>query len=868
MNHHTFQSPRDTTNIDFQLVSLGSHDTVATPSLISSLSQPPTFRIGVPSRDSSRISKPASSSLSSCSSSVTQSSHSSISSSSSSSARSSHRRHKSTSRSPTSSPLNALGSFQNTSQTPSMPPQVLNANQVSPETDLPDDYEQRLLAGMELVRSGAISIRAAAKKVQVSHETLRRRCQGASSRQEFHAQLMALTPKEEDLIERMLFTFVTYSNILSSSFLCNLVNNFRKVKATQKNQPPPKDLGISWTAGFRRRHDKVSEIMAKSMNREKPGANSTSGSSSSPSSETPPLPPSSSKSVYDHWFDLVIEAIKKYKIAPESMYNLVEVGFLCDSTNPKSSSLVSVKRAESPKSLDSCTVISTSMECIGANGSSLPPLFSVQTPTAGHNMLSGPSQDYGLLCATSDGWPNDSAMFDWLVKIFDPQTKPKNGEYRLIFVESHAVLFSSQVLLFALKNKILFAVFPHQSSHVLQPFDFGVLTQFRNQVHMLAEKSRIFSSPIPSINWDSYFGILTAARERTFIREAIVAGWEKCGLAPLNKNQALGLLFSNTHIQSVSYSNQVGYHVHNSKRGSNGTSCGGGGEGEAAVVAVASASNRENQSHNHSRKSNERRNKSVVSGHTNPPLTENHSLLVDMDFVVSGSMPQTATAVVAIAQPTSNALGIAATHSQVPVGLSAPLSSPHLQPLSLAEKSTTLRVINATQQCLTEYFGNRPELYYANGRRADVDDAERAGAVLQGLWSRLLNLDTANNNNSSSPHSLPYTDDHLYTTATTYSTTTGAFPVTTSSYSTAYTTSVPTFPLTTTTEAVAGAQGEAAANNNGYSMPSAYLPVNIMERGSISGSVPPESPEGSGAGTTASSSSGYSPGIDPAMLYP
>lgn len=437
-------------------------------------------------------------------------------------------------------------------------------------------YEERLAAGIKLVRNGNISIRAAAKQVDVSHETLRRRCQGACSRQDFHPQLMALTPAEEQMIEDMMVNcFITCGNLLTSSFLKNIVNGYRRNKALQENSTPPKDLGISWTAGFRRRHEKASEIMTKSMSREKIDSSAV----------------NHGKLVvnpYSQWASEVSEAFKNYDISQENIYNLVDIGFLQEKI-PKAKDLAAetssqedvnasndqseppiklIKRADSLKAFNNPQVLSTSLECICADGTYLPSLYSTMAASATENKIfisENPSEDgYGILECTENGWANETSIYDWMTKIFDPLSKSKfnkevfskndefikqeesdalkqQGEnsklpYRVICMEACGSHFSTDVLKFAMENRILFVIFPSQSSSQVQPFDLQLFDAFKNRlsqnsVNVPYSYSSEKENDSNSINWDSYFEVLKKSRQQSFTNNHIFNGWLKSPLS-------------------------------------------------------------------------------------------------------------------------------------------------------------------------------------------------------------------------------------------------------------------------------------------------------------------------------------------------
>lgn len=395
-------------------------------------------------------------------------------------------------------------------------PLAASSASVSVKTDVENDYEHRIAAGMALVRAGTLSIRAAAKRVRVSHETLRRRYQGASSRQEFHTQLMALTPQEEQMIENMLLRFAAYSNMLTSSFLCNLVNDFRRNKAAaatsgntgDKRQKAVKDLGISWTAGFRRRHRVSSEIMARSMNKEKPVDG---GRGTSPA-----------KSATEQWFEDVAAGFSKNEISnPKNVVNLVEVGYFADATT--ASSLNCFKRADAK--LNDAAILFSTFEAIKGDGQSFPSMPTLN-PSA-HDTFS-----------SEDGWATSSAFLHWLETVYEPRTS--TTECRALFLDPCPTLFSAKVLQFALDHNIVFFLFPphhqHQSAaagYGLQPYDTAILPTFKSKLQVASPQNHILLPDRSGIsNWDACFGVLETARRHAASPATILSAWHQTGLSP------------------------------------------------------------------------------------------------------------------------------------------------------------------------------------------------------------------------------------------------------------------------------------------------------------------------------------------------
>lgn len=389
-------------------------------------------------------------------------------------------------------------------------------------------YEERIATGIKLVKSQKLSIRAAAKKVEVSHETLRRRYQGASSRQKFHTQLMALTPAEELMIEKMLLLFVSCSNMLTSSFLCSLVNDYRKTKAITLNKVV-KPLGISWTAGFRRRHKLISEIMAKSMNKQQKES-------------------AVFKSPMDQWFEDLTEGFKRYdlELSPSNIYNFVEIGY-----HKHENSLRCIKRLEAKNS----RILFSTMEAIRADGMILPAEFIINS--------SNPKTTNPDFSTSNDGWPTSEDFLIWLSKTFSKSDDKKakaatdSCEKKIIFMEPCPAIFSFKVLQFALDNHLVFFLFPNQNTHILQPFDVSLMSLYQQQIHVLSIKES-------TLTIEKSIGLLNKAKRQILKSPTIIQqSWESSGIFPLDPKKASftkgcrGSLITGEYIALTSSPNNV-----------------------------------------------------------------------------------------------------------------------------------------------------------------------------------------------------------------------------------------------------------------------------------------------------------------------
>jgi len=112
------------------------------------------------------------------------------------------------------------------------------------------------------------------------------------------------------------------------------------------------------------------------------------------------------------------------------------------------------------------TVVAT----ICADGTSLSPglIYEGQPNTIRDTWLEGVNKEEHLAFLTSseNGWTNDELGFDWLVNLFDRETRAKaKRNWRLLFLDGHGSHLTMRFLDWCQSNKILVAVYPPHSTH-------------------------------------------------------------------------------------------------------------------------------------------------------------------------------------------------------------------------------------------------------------------------------------------------------------------------------------------------------------------------------------------------------------------
>lgn len=238
--------------------------------------------------------------------------------------------------------------------------------------------------------------------------------------------------------------------------------------------------------------------------------------------------------------DVLSSKIEQYGIQPKNMYNMDEKGFLIGYLT-KSKRVFTKALFQSRKLLGTAqdgnrkwvTVVAT----ICADGTSLSPglIYQGQPNTIQDTWLEGVNEEEHLAFLTSsvNGWSNDGFGFDWLVNLFDRETRFKvkrDWRLTLLFLDGRGPHLTIQFLDWCQPNKILVAVHPPRSTHRLQPLDvslFAPLATFYSQ--SLDEHMRL-SEGLTGVIKRGFLGLFWSAWQRAFTEDNINSGWSKTGL--------------------------------------------------------------------------------------------------------------------------------------------------------------------------------------------------------------------------------------------------------------------------------------------------------------------------------------------------
>ena len=179
----------------------------------------------------------------------------------------------------------------------------------------------------------------------------------------------------------------------------------------------------------------------------------------------------------------------------------------------------------------------TAVECISADGRSLPPLIKFPGVDLRGKWVCHEAADWQFTCSKK-GHMNSEINLEWMQKVFEPSTRERaNGRPRILISDGFETHKSLDVLKFCLESNIVPCRLPSHTSHRLQPCDVSVFsplkTAYREEVEHLERRGA------NTVNKEHFVLLYRQAREVALTARNIRSGWSKAGLFPFNPSRVL-----------------------------------------------------------------------------------------------------------------------------------------------------------------------------------------------------------------------------------------------------------------------------------------------------------------------------------------
>jgi hypothetical protein len=191
----------------------------------------------------------------------------------------------------------------------------------------------------------------------------------------------------------------------------------------------------------------------------------------------------------------------------------------------------------------------TSIECIRASGSVLPPLFifkGKQFPEHLRPYLLL-NQKGTRLTMSSNGWTTNAIGLWWLKHHFIPNVGERVGKYCLLILDGHGSHLTPEFDQLCEENQIIAICMPPHASHLLQPLDVGCFSVLKRLYG--GAVSTLMRNGVNTIDKEDFLELIADARMGAFKTSTVQNSFLATGLAPLDANQVLGKL--NVHLDSL-----------------------------------------------------------------------------------------------------------------------------------------------------------------------------------------------------------------------------------------------------------------------------------------------------------------------------
>jgi hypothetical protein len=385
------------------------------------------------------------------------------------------------------------------------------------------DYEDRIQKALLALKNKEFTtLLTASSYFQVSRRTLQRRRDGGETLTRSHEMQQYLTNAEESTLLRWIKRYTITGNPLTIPLLQDLARHIRVARVVHASKSTPLVLQIAtpsrqWVYRFLKRHPEIAISTLRQLEHcRKDGAS------------------------YEHverWFRAVASKHAEHQYDPSNMYNMDESGF---GVGEEQAMKVLIYLDDTTKH----SVIGgkqewvTDIECISAAGEALSPLLIFKGTNVNSRWINEKTPEGWSLATSKNGWTSNDLGLEWLMRIFEPQTREKAaGRQRLLIADGHGSHIRADFIAYCMENDIDLLIMPPHCSHLLQPLDVGVFSAFKRyhtvETHAI---SRLSSQRIPRSEW---IELLSRARSKAMSRENILSGWRATGLWPITPMRVL-----------------------------------------------------------------------------------------------------------------------------------------------------------------------------------------------------------------------------------------------------------------------------------------------------------------------------------------
>jgi hypothetical protein len=358
------------------------------------------------------------------------------------------------------------------------------------------------------------SYRAIADHSGVPRSTLHHRAHGRRSMEEKAESQQYLTPFEEKAVVDFILQMAELGTPVRIKYIPSIA--FSSTRHRPLPDRPLKPPGKNWVKALERRRPELVARRVKAMDWNRHDKNTY--------------------EKIEHWFEVIGGILEDPTIMKENVYNMDETGVML-------SMLGSVKVLVGKADLRAYRgarvkrKMVTAIECISADGTYLKPMVIWPATTHRSNWTTYDTPGWHYACSES-GYTDSKISLEWLVRVFDPQTRERaKGKPRVLICDGFGTHATLEILEHCFANNILLCRLPSHTSHKLQPCDIAVFSPLK--VAYRDNVERMERGGVNTIGKQHFTALYSPAREVSFTRRNVLAGWSKGGLFPFDPQRVL-----------------------------------------------------------------------------------------------------------------------------------------------------------------------------------------------------------------------------------------------------------------------------------------------------------------------------------------
>jgi 4-hydroxybenzoate polyprenyltransferase len=233
-------------------------------------------------------------------------------------------------------------------------------------------------------------------------------------------------------------------------------------------------LGKKWTDGFLHRNPHVKSKISKKVHANR-------------------INNANPESLQEH-FDRYKAIQQEHNIRPEHTWNMDEHGLaqgMCTNCRVLGSSSCNSTYVKTPEEREWVTIC----ECCSTLGQKIRPLIVFKGKSLQTTWFKAESVPDWFYTHSQNSWTSNNIAYEWLKKIFIPDTNPGDGSHRMLIMNGHSSHITTDFMFECKINRIHCLYLPSHTSHITQPLNLALFGSVKHTYrHQISELSALDDS--------------------------------------------------------------------------------------------------------------------------------------------------------------------------------------------------------------------------------------------------------------------------------------------------------------------------------------------------------------------------------------